>query len=71
MHEITFREAIREALIEEMQVIPDFREPDIIRLGLSPLYTSFADVWEMVDRMRLVVDQQRYLNYPHDRPPVT
>jgi kynureninase len=25
-------------------VIPDFREPDLIRLGLSPLTTSFAEV---------------------------
>jgi kynureninase len=28
---------ITRALIEEMQVIPDFREPDNIRLGLAPL----------------------------------
>jgi kynureninase len=25
-------------------VIPDFREPDSIRFGLSPLTTSFGDV---------------------------
>lgn len=26
-------------------IIPDFRNPDMIRLGLSPLTTSFAEVW--------------------------
>jgi kynureninase len=24
--------------------VPDFREPDLIRLGLSPLTTSFAEL---------------------------
>lgn len=62
---------INRALIEEMNVLPDFREPDHIRLGLSPLYTSFSEVWELVDRIRRVVEERRYLDYPHDRLPVT
>jgi len=62
---------INRALVEEMQVLPDFREPDNIRLGLAPLYTSFADVWEAVDRLRQVVEEKRYLNYPAERLAVT
>lgn len=62
---------INRALIEEMHVIPDFREPDNIRLGLSPLYTSFSDVRQLVDRIRVVVGEKRYLHYPEDRLPVT
>ena len=31
-------------LLWERGVIPDFRRPDGIRLGLSPLSTSFAEV---------------------------
>ncbi len=62
---------INRALIEDMQVLPDFREPDNIRLGLSPLYTSFAEVWEAVDRIRSVVEEKRYLSYSEDRLLVT
>ena len=62
---------INRALIEEMAVLPDFREPDNIRMGLSPLYTSFADVWAAVERIRQVVEEERYRHYPLERLPVT
>jgi kynureninase len=62
---------INRALIEEMDVLPDFREPDNIRLGLAPLYTTFAEVWEAVDRIRTVVQEERYLHYPTERTTVT
>jgi kynureninase len=63
---------INRVLIEEMKMIPDFREPDNIRLGLAPLYTSFMDVWEAVERIRLVVKERRYLRYfPGQRLTVT
>ena len=62
---------INRALIEEMKVLPDFREPDNLRLGLAPLYTSFADIWEGVDRIRRVVTENLYLKYPSDRQTVT
>jgi kynureninase len=68
-HEEGYR--INRALIQEMQVLPDFREPDNIRLGLAPLYTSFAEVWEAVDRIRRVVDEERHRGYSLERLVVT
>lgn len=62
---------INRALIEEMKVVPDFREPDNIRLGLAPIYTSFQDVWETVGRLRRLMIEGRHLKYPPDRRMVT
>ena len=36
-------------------MIPDFRGPDTIRLGVTPLYTRYVDVWDALDRVRGVV----------------
>jgi kynureninase len=38
---------VMQALIER-GVIGDFRAPETIRFGFTPLYTSFADVWGAV-----------------------
>ncbi len=62
---------ISRALIEEMNVIPDYREPDNIRMGFAPLYVSFLDVWEAIDRMRRVLVEKRFENYPQQRLTVT
>lgn len=62
---------INRALIEEMNVIPDFREPDNIRLGFAPLYLSFVDVWEGFDRIKRVMEEKRYEKYPKQKLIVT
>jgi kynureninase len=62
---------INRALIQEMEVLPDFREPEDIRLGLAPLYTSYQDVWKAVDRIRRVVVEKRYERYSAARLTVT
>jgi kynureninase len=62
---------INRALIEELALIPDFRLPDNIRLGLSPLYTSYAEVWKAVDRIRSALVEERYKHFSSQRLPVT
>ncbi len=62
---------IDRALIEEMDVIPDFRYPDNLRLGLAPLYTRFEDIYEGLDRLRRVLVERRHERYPTERPAVT
>ena len=48
---------ICQALIERAAVVPDFRGPDSIRLGVAPLYTRFVDVWDALDRLRGLVER--------------
>jgi kynureninase len=62
---------INRALIEEMNLIPDFRAPDNLRLGFAPLYLSFSDVWEGFDRIRRVMEEKRYEKYPLQKLTVT
>ena len=46
--------AIMQALIAR-GVIGDFRAPDILRFGFTPLYTRFVDVWGAVERLTQVM----------------
>ncbi len=62
---------INRALIDEMSVIPDFREPDNLRLGFAPLYTSYEDVWQGLDRIRRVIAERRHEKYQQQRTQVT
>jgi len=41
-------------------VIPDYRTPNSIRLAISPLPTSFVEVWDGFERMRDLVASGRY-----------
>jgi kynureninase len=59
------------ALVERADVVPDFREPDLVRLGCSPLTTRFVDVWEAMDRLRSLVAAGVHEQFPTDRLPVT
>ncbi len=54
---------IDQSLIHDMNVIPDFRSPNLLRLGITPLYTSYMDIFEAVRKIKLIVTNKIYLNY--------
>lgn len=41
-------------------IIGDFRAPDILRFGFTPLYLRFADVWQAVDVLRDVLETRAW-----------
>jgi kynureninase len=51
--------AVMHALIER-GVIGDYREPALMRFGFTPLYTSYADVWDAVEVLRDILDREAY-----------
>lgn len=49
--------AVMQALIDR-GVIGDYREPEVLRFGLTPLYLGYADVWDAVDTLKEVLDSE-------------
>lgn len=51
--------AIVQALIAR-GVVGDFRAPDVLRFGFTPLYTRFVDVWHAVEQLRQVLETNEW-----------
>lgn len=41
-------------------VVGDFRAPDILRFGLTPLYTRFTDIWDAVDALHHILSSRTW-----------
>jgi kynureninase len=54
--------AVMQALIAR-GVIVDYREPEVLRFGVTPLYLGYADVWDAVETLRDILDTRGW-----DRP---
>lgn len=51
---------ICQALSAEAGVVCDFRVPDRLRIAPVPLYTSFTEVWDAMDRLRDIMASRGY-----------
>nr|WP_294866468.1 kynureninase [uncultured Pseudogulbenkiania sp.] len=54
--------AVMQALIAR-GVIGDYREPEVLRFGVTPLYLGYADIWDAVDTLKDILDSGSW-----DRP---
>ena len=53
------------------KIIPDFRPPHFIRLGITPLTTRFEDLWWVVIQLKSIVESKVYLHFDSQKKNVT
>lgn len=53
--------------LKEQKVIPDFREPNVIRLAPVALYVSFEDVYHLVEILAAIGRDRTYEKFSHQR----
>ena len=54
-----------------VNVIPDYRVPNSIRLAISPLATSYVEVWDGFARLRELVATKKYKEIKESESRVT
>ncbi|MBU7022396.1 MAG: kynureninase [Theionarchaea archaeon] len=52
-------------------VIPDFRPPNIIRVAPMPLYTTYHEIWQVVQYLKEIVDSREYEQFSTERKAVS
>jgi kynureninase len=48
-------------------IIPDFRNPNGIRLAPVALYNTFEEVWRAVQMLKTIMEEKNYLKYENKR----
>lgn len=54
---------ISQALRQD-KVVPDFRPPRFIRFGITPLYTTFFEIYQAVERLERIMETKAYERFP-------
>jgi kynureninase len=55
----------------EQGIIPDFRAPDLLRIGVTPLYTTWEEVWRAMETLRDTLKEGRHRSAVLPEGPVT
>jgi kynureninase len=52
-------------------VIGDYRTPDRLRLGPTPITTRFTDIWDALNATRRIIEDKAYEDFPREPARVT
>ena len=53
--------------LKDSGVVPDFREPNVIRLAPIALYTSYEEVYQVVEILEFIAINKKYEKYSSER----
>ena len=53
--------------LKDNGVIPDFRTPNGIRLAPVALYNTFEEVWEVVQILKKIMEEEQYKKFENKR----
>ena len=53
--------------LKDHGVVPDFRSPNVIRLAPIALYSSYEDVWNVIEILHDIMTNKKYEKYTNDR----
>ena len=71
--QVSFRHAHAYALSKALRaagVVVDFRSPDILRFGITPLYMRHVDVWDAADALVRIMASGCWKDYETEAPDV-
>ena len=56
-------QALIQGELNSLKVIPDHRPPDLLRFGITPLYTSYENIFRVLIRIKEIVKTESYKKF--------
>lgn len=53
--------------LKDNNISPDFRAPNVIRLAPIALYTTYEEIWETIQILKRIMDNEEYTKYENTR----